>query len=109
MLRYLEEKLALIEMLPGQTLVRFVLDPLAEFYAAFFFFEEGAKDAEGWDDFIALAKEPKRRQESAGFCRAIVNVGRSNPVFLSRIPERARAEIEATETNMRFSGGSNAL
>jgi hypothetical protein len=95
MLPYLEKKLGLIEMSSGQTLVRFVLDPLAEFYAAFFFFEEGSQDEQEWRNFVAFAREPANRQLCLGFCHAVVNVWRWNPVFSSRIPKSTLTEITA--------------
>lgn len=108
LLHYLEEKLALIEILPGETLVRFVLDPLAEFYAAFFFFEEGARDEREWNRFIAFTSDkPENLHLCISFCRAIVSVARSNASGILHIPETARAEIRDIENWMQTASTSD--
>lgn len=85
-LAYLESALTLIETIkPRATHVAFLVDPLAEYFAAEHLMRAFATRETEWGFFIAyVTAEPENLERCIGFCRAVVNTAAT----LQQLPER---------------------
>jgi hypothetical protein len=103
MVQYLHERLALIELIqPAQTSVRFVLDPLAEYFAAAYLFEDAIRDAAEWDTFMEFAGKLENCYLSLGFCRAFADVANANAISVAKGSEDQRAIIAKVRDNLQY-------
>jgi ABC-type amino acid transport substrate-binding protein len=104
MVQYLQDRLALIELIqPAQTNVRFVLDPLAEYFAAAYFFEDAIRDPAEWDMFMEFAGKLENCYLSLGFCRTFVDVAHANAISVAKGSEHQRIFIANLRDNVQFS------
>jgi ABC-type amino acid transport substrate-binding protein len=101
-LRYVEDRLGLIETIaPAQTHVRFLLDPLAEYLAAAYLFNEGAAN-NALRTFLAhVALHEDAVTTSLGFCRAVIDTAFAKKEMFAQLAPDDRQGLEALREQLR--------
>jgi ABC-type amino acid transport substrate-binding protein len=100
MLRYLEERLSLIETVwPAQTHVTFGLDPVAESFAASHIVQDLVSVEHEWERFVAFVSAPGHLPICLGFARAVVAAAHTTDP--SSLPAARRAAINELDAAVR--------
>jgi HEAT repeat protein len=101
-LKYLEERLSLIETVPPGEHIRFGLDPLAEYLAALHLVDRNGTNEARWREFLAQADGiPNSRRAIHGFLRAVADC------YWSRYPN-LEADFFSSEIRRRIDDRSSS-
>jgi ABC-type amino acid transport substrate-binding protein len=99
MLEYLEKDLGVIDMKSSPGSVRFLLDPLAEYFAAAHLCDESAEGKERWMRFFNFVAERENLDQCTGFAEALLNT--VNEVHLAGLPKAFRPQAARRIADLR--------